>query len=833
MDSLKLISNFSLRVLVDLQLQDIKKLALFMNIPIQNKRKDLIIEDINKVLYYMMAKPKNIPNWDLHLINYDLDYLRTDPHLNQIIIKYQEAMKNNNDRSSEKPKFPWEQGASQYSTRPGNPFHTSLHQLVGENTKTTPKSKALACLCGIIISSGTKEPHTLCINEACGRKMHTNCTKLKNPNEEAKIFECFDCVLRKCDPLHEILSTLQTSTQLTSNKKIDFYIDNETISQIKSNENIGIEVRCIRLEEKYLEQTWPQKGSLCLNNKKELEFKPLQNNSSLKKRRDEKFFSRNVNSGSNSLVIKFEESQDFGSGRTKERPSEGGTFVIAVYLIKKLKPEELIEKVKQKCKRDIGECKKRVVAQFTSEVLQIDKLRYNLCCSLDMRPLKTPAKGAHCKHANCFSLENFVNVWQKNNQRKWQCPICKLKAYDIVVDTYFQEIMQAAKELEVLQSESPDVVFSSNGEYTFPGKEKELQLLKLGKKLKGESRFGLESKMDIENAGNHSKKSGKAVPIVLDIDDDEEEVPLSTIERTKEENDFEDKLLLSFSKEGITPTKAKSTVLTNPFHTMEDDSPRDSQSARVDLIIDNNCRQEGDSTSIMEIEIHSKTPTKKPNQKMVDLLLLEEEETKSVHPENNSISLSRISSDNACAAGPKNLLENEMPSALENDSGDSEKMLNEEEKNEMMEEMVSDAPERLDELLSAGTEEEKAATASAKDKKPVASKKKLLRLFSRYFKKGQESRKRVRDQEIIKKPVQEITGKGSTLNEGESPVKKIVDATSTRDNSNSLAETKLMESPSKPKAGSYNGAQELEKRTIFRQKNNRAQGDYLNPICLD
>ena len=92
-----------------------------------------------------------------------------------------------------------------------------------------------------------------------------------------------------------------------------------------------------------------------------------------------------------------------------------------------------------------------------------------------MQPLKTPAKGSHCKHVNCFSLENYINVWYKNNQRKWLCPICKAKAYDIVVDSYFQEILQSAQELDVLSSEYPEVTFDHNGEYTFSGKEKEMQ----------------------------------------------------------------------------------------------------------------------------------------------------------------------------------------------------------------------------------------------------------------------------------------------------------------------------------------------------------------------
>jgi len=50
-------------------------------------------------------------------------------------------------------------------------------------------------------------------------------------------------------------------------------------------------VRCIKLDGKINseEPTWPDIGELTLNGKKIFDFKPLQNNSALKKRKDEKF----------------------------------------------------------------------------------------------------------------------------------------------------------------------------------------------------------------------------------------------------------------------------------------------------------------------------------------------------------------------------------------------------------------------------------------------------------------------------------------------------------------------------------------------------------------
>jgi hypothetical protein len=54
-----------------------------------------------------------------------------------------------------------------------------------------------------------------------------------------------------------------------------------------------IEIRSIRLDAKYLyETTWVDHGELIINKTKVMEFKPLNSNSSLKKRKDEKFTTR-------------------------------------------------------------------------------------------------------------------------------------------------------------------------------------------------------------------------------------------------------------------------------------------------------------------------------------------------------------------------------------------------------------------------------------------------------------------------------------------------------------------------------------------------------------
>lgn len=68
-------------------------------------------------------------------------------------------------------------------------------------------------------------------------------------------------------------------------------MDENSLNKVKNAPGIySVEVRCVRVDGKHLyEPTWPDYAEFHLNGKKLNEFKPLQSNSSLKKRKDEKY----------------------------------------------------------------------------------------------------------------------------------------------------------------------------------------------------------------------------------------------------------------------------------------------------------------------------------------------------------------------------------------------------------------------------------------------------------------------------------------------------------------------------------------------------------------
>ena len=321
------------------------------------------------------------------------------------------------------------------------------------------------CICDQPVNA-TDAPESLikCINSKCGRSYHRTCMKVGPSADDYPLFECPECILSKCDPLHEVIKVL-VSPYIVDNIAREFKIDQMLYREVKDNEDIGVEVRCIRLENKSHEQCWPHQGELELNQSKLLEFRPLQLNSALKRRKDEKFFSSDVKSGSNSVQLKYVKGSD------PRNPDAEETYVAAVYLVKKISCEILVQNIKAENKRSVEDCKKMLAEEIANSSIDIDKVLCPLTCVFDMQTLKTPAKGAYCKHPNCFSLENFVNLWYKNNQRKWTCPICKVKSYDLIVDSYFEEILQDAKRNHVDNTATTNVQILRDGSYKFVKEE--------------------------------------------------------------------------------------------------------------------------------------------------------------------------------------------------------------------------------------------------------------------------------------------------------------------------------------------------------------------------
>lgn len=128
-------------------------------------------------------------------------------------------------------------------------------------------------------------------------------------SEHARIFECPRCTLKKMDPINKVSEVIVAPMLLSGiGLKTSFDVPADVYTML-GKKNHAVEIRCIRIDgtRNMYEPTWPDMGEIELNGSKLREFVPLQTNSSLKKRKDEKFTLRDVSiiiKGTNKFVLR-------------------------------------------------------------------------------------------------------------------------------------------------------------------------------------------------------------------------------------------------------------------------------------------------------------------------------------------------------------------------------------------------------------------------------------------------------------------------------------------------------------------------------------------------
>lgn len=119
-------------------------------------------------------------------------------------------------------------------------------------------------------------------------------------------------------------------------------------------------MRCIRIDgsANIYETTWPDFGVIQMNGELILELKPLQSNSSLKKRKDEKYTFKgikNLAEGKNQLQIK--EFSPLASEKQQMRLADNALHCISIFVIRKFTVDELVARIKNSSSRSIEDCK--------------------------------------------------------------------------------------------------------------------------------------------------------------------------------------------------------------------------------------------------------------------------------------------------------------------------------------------------------------------------------------------------------------------------------------------------------------------------------------------
>jgi hypothetical protein len=70
-----------------------------------------------------------------------------------------------------------------------------------------------------------------------------------------------------------------------------------------------------------------------------------------------------------------------------------------------------------------------------------------LQCPITYTLIRVPARGDLCTHLQCFDIDSYIKA--NHQHRRWKCPQCNRRAHTLIIDSYFQsllDLMKAASE---------------------------------------------------------------------------------------------------------------------------------------------------------------------------------------------------------------------------------------------------------------------------------------------------------------------------------------------------------------------------------------------------
>jgi len=108
--------------------------------------------------------------------------------------------------------------------------------------------------------------------------------------------------------------------------------------------------------------------------------------------------------------------------------------------------DELVKIVSEQRTIDFQTCFQRVVNSFhgNDEIEELS-LHVSLRCPISLLRITIPSRGRDCKHLQCFDLQSYLSLNEKNP--KFICPCCHkpLPFFSLVVDEYFHTVLKESK----------------------------------------------------------------------------------------------------------------------------------------------------------------------------------------------------------------------------------------------------------------------------------------------------------------------------------------------------------------------------------------------------
>lgn len=124
-------------------------------------------------------------------------------------------------------------------------------------------------------------------------------------------------------------------------------------------------------------------------------------------------------------------------------------FAISVYLVKRLRLENILQRVISNGKHPESATQKLIeeLARADAEESDADvcletDITVSTMCPVGKRRMKYPCRSTKCNHLQCFDAVNFL-LMSESITRPLRCPVCSvyLKVTDLKIDEFFQLVL--------------------------------------------------------------------------------------------------------------------------------------------------------------------------------------------------------------------------------------------------------------------------------------------------------------------------------------------------------------------------------------------------------
>ncbi|KAE9523241.1 hypothetical protein AGLY_016341, partial [Aphis glycines] len=142
---------------------------------------------------------------------------------------------------------------------------------------------------------------------------------------------------------------------------------------------------------------------------------------------------------------------------------DGKAYAVAVFLVKKLSPDDLVKKLLEKESKSSEETRNYIIKKLENvdPDLTTTSYHFSLICPLSKSRMTLPAKSIQCDHLQCFDAETFILMNEK--KPTWTCPTCNkpILYEDISIENYILEIIKSP----LLQVDDKEIEFLADGSW--------------------------------------------------------------------------------------------------------------------------------------------------------------------------------------------------------------------------------------------------------------------------------------------------------------------------------------------------------------------------------